>query len=270
MSTRRGDVLFAALFLAPAAVCLGQAAMPQAAIYGGPAPTVSQWVAALAKLLMLALAALFSYRNARGLATAQERVASAWRLMAAGWALYFLGQACLAWYQLVRATDAPFPSVADALFLCAYPCFFASLVGFLRAYREAGFSADPARAQQRLAALVSAGCLAVAVPLLHPAAVAPTPAAQTALNLAYPIFDLALVVPVMLLVRMTLAFRGGLVVRMWVSILAGFTFMCAGDMLFAYFSALGRTGLDPFVHATYILSYGLVADGARRQYALLG
>lgn len=270
MTARSNDSLFAAAFLAPAAVALGQAVMPHAAVYAGPAPTAATWVASLSKLGLLGLAAFFSYRNARALATAQERVASAWRLMATGWLLYFLGQLCLAWYQLVRATDAPFPSVGDALFVCTYPCFFVSLLGFLRAYRQAGFSVDSASAQRRMAAFVSAGCLAVAVPLLHPAAVAPTRAAETALNLAYPILDLALVVPVVLLVRMAAALRGGVVARMWVSMLAGLAFMCAGDILFAYFSALGRTGLDPFVHATYILSYGLVADGARRQNALLG
>jgi hypothetical protein len=269
MRPHRADVLFAALFLTPAAVALGQAVAPGAALYGG-SPAVATWVVSLGKLLLLGLAAFYSYRNARGLATAQAGVAAAWGRLAAGWVCYFLGQLCLAWYQLLRATDAPFPSVGDALFLCAYPLFFVSLLGFLRAYREAGFAVGSAAAQGRLAGLVSAGCLAVAVPLLHPAAVAPTRAVETALNLAYPILDLALVVPVVLLVRMTLAFRGGTVARMWASVLAGFAFMCAGDVLFAYFSALGRTGLDPFVHATYLLSYGLVADGARRQSTLLG
>jgi hypothetical protein len=108
------------------------------------------------------------------------------------------------------------------------------------------------------------------VPLLWPTATAPTHLYETALNLAYPVLDLALVVPLVLLVRVTMALRGGAVARVWTSILLGFAFMCAGDILFAYFSALGRVGLDPYVHATYILSYGLVAAGARRQHALLG
>jgi len=52
-------------------------------------------------------------------------------------------------------------------------------------------------------------------------------------------------------------------------VLSGFVFMCAGDVLFAYFTALGKTGLDPFVHAAYILSYGLIAAGMRRHLALV-
>lgn len=270
MTSSRADALFAALFAVPAGFALGQVLAPGAAVYAaGSGPAVSMWVAALSKLLLLGLAAFYSHLNGRGLATAHDRVASAWRLLALGWLMYFLGQLCLAWYQLVQATDAPFPSIADAFFLGAYPFFFSSLVGFLRGYRDAGFAPDTAAAQGRLAAYVSVGCLAVAVPLLQPMASAPTRAVETALNLAYPVLDLALVVPVVLLVRMTLAFRGGAVARVWTSVLAGFAFLCTGDILFAHFSALGRVGLDPFVHATYILSYGLVADGARRQRALL-
>ena len=269
MTTRKADALFPLLFAVPAAVMLGQLAAPQAALYTAGTPTGSTWVASLSKLLMLGAAALFSYRNGRGLASGHAAVAAAWLRLAGGWAMYFTGQLCLSWYQLVRATAAPYPSIADVFFLASYPFFFASLSGFLHAYREAGYGVDTPSAQGRLAAYVSAGCLVVAVPLLHPAATAPTRAMETALNLAYPLLDLALVVPVVLLVRMTLAFRGSAVARVWGCVLAGFAFMCAGDVLFAYFSGLGRVGLDPFVHATYILSYGLIAEGARRQLDLL-
>ena len=55
----------------------------------------------------------------------------------------------------------------------------------------------------------------------------------------------------------------------WILVLTGFVFMCAGDVLFAYFTALGQTGLDPFVHGAYILSYGLIAGGVRKHVALL-
>ena len=42
-----------------------------------------------------------------------------------------------------------------------------------------------------------------------------------------------------------------------------------GDIFFAYFQSLGETHLDPFVHATFVLAYGLVAGGAHRQLRLL-
>ena len=52
-------------------------------------------------------------------------------------------------------------------------------------------------------------------------------------------------------------------------VLAGFVCLCFGDIFFAYFTALGQQHLDPYVHGTYILSYALVAGGARRQLELL-
>lgn len=270
MTTRRSDLLFALVFVLPALFALGQVVAPEAALYApGRQTALAVKVASVSKLLLLVLAAVYSHLNASGLASAHDEVASAWRRLALGFTLYVLGQGSLGFYQVVKGTTAPFPSIADAFFLSAYPFFFVSLLGFLRGYREAGFSVDSATTQGRLAVFVSAGCLAVAVPLLHPTAAADTHLYETALNLAYPLLDLALVVPVMLLVRVTIGLRGGAVARIWTSMLAGFAFTCVGDVLFGYFSALGRVGLDPYVHATYILSYGLMADGARRQRALL-
>jgi hypothetical protein len=41
------------------------------------------------------------------------------------------------------------------------------------------------------------------------------------------------------------------------------------DVFFAYFQSLGEAQLDPFVHAAYLLAYGLIAGGAHRQLQLL-
>ena len=42
-----------------------------------------------------------------------------------------------------------------------------------------------------------------------------------------------------------------------------------GDICFAYFQSLGDEHLDPFVDATLILAYALIAGGARRQLRIL-
>ena len=89
------------------------------------------------------------------------------------------------------------------------------------------------------------------------------------LNAAYPLLDMALLVPLTLLLRTTWEFRGGSVATAWLIVLSGFAFMCVGDILFAYFTALGRTGLDPFMHAAYIVAYGSIAAGVRRHLALV-
>jgi hypothetical protein len=54
-----------------------------------------------------------------------------------------------------------------------------------------------------------------------------------------------------------------------VALLGGFVVLCMADIFFAYFQSLGEAHLDPFVHASFILAYGLIAGGAHRQLQLL-
>jgi hypothetical protein len=89
------------------------------------------------------------------------------------------------------------------------------------------------------------------------------------LTVAYPILDLVLLLPLALLLRVALRLRGSHAGGVWLLLLGGIVFLCAGDVSFAYFQSLGAAHLDPFVHATYLLAYGLIAGGAHRQLQLL-
>ena len=73
----------------------------------------------------------------------------------------------------------------------------------------------------------------------------------------------------MLLLRITLRFPGGAVWRIWIAILGGFLAVCAGDILFAYSTAMGMSRLDPVVDLAYILGYGCLALGMAYQRELL-
>ena len=119
--------------------------------------------------------------------------------------------------------------------------------------------------------LAGAGALAavVAVPILTPVASTGGPLLDRILTVAYPVLDLVLLLPLALLLRVALKLRGSRAGEVWVLILSGIVFLCAGDIFFAYFQSLGETHLDPFVHATFVLAYGLVAGGAHRQLRLL-
>ena len=71
------------------------------------------------------------------------------------------------------------------------------------------------------------------------------------------------------LLRIALRLRGSRAGEVWLLLLGGFVFLCAGDACFAYFQSLGEVRLDPYVHGTYLLAYGLIAGGAHRQLELL-
>lgn len=64
-------------------------------------------------------------------------------------------------------------------------------------------------------------------------------------------------------------FHGG---RVWViraGLLAGMVSMGAADILYAYFSTLGPSWLEPMLDALYVLSYVLVAQAASRQLEIV-
>jgi hypothetical protein len=83
------------------------------------------------------------------------------------------------------------------------------------------------------------------------------------------VLDFVLLIPTVLLIRMTLAMRGGAAWRVWAALLGGFAFLCVGDLLFAYLPTMGHDGVDPLIHAMYILSYALIACGVLYQHELL-
>jgi hypothetical protein len=110
----------------------------------------------------------------------------------------------------------------------------------------------------------------VVAPILRPVVSTGGPPLDRILTVAYPVLDLVLLLPLALLLRVALKLRGSHAGEVWVLILGGIVFLCAGDIFFAYFQSLGEVHLDPFVHATFVLAYGLIAGGAHRQRVLLG
>ena len=224
-------------------------------------------VAALVKLALLSLGTLWSWR-ARAAIEADNPVRPAWTLLASSLLCDVIGQAVLARYQL-RGEQSPFPSAGDVFWLLAYPLAGVALVRFVSAYHQSGYPMGSRAERTSLLAVTAAVCAALSFVVLRPVVLAEMPPLEKALSAAYPLLDMALLIPLALLLRTTWHFRGGSVGTAWILVLTGFVFMCAGDVLFAYFTALGQTGLDPFVHGAYILSYGLIAGGVGRHLALV-
>ena len=231
-------------------------------------PHVMQALGAIVKLGFLLLAAVFGWRTARAFEDGNP-VRPAWRMLALGMLAFFLAQLTYAPYQVVLNEDPPYPSVADVLFMLAYPLLIAALFAFIRAYRDAGYPVGSAGSRWALGAAVAAACAAIGWVILGPVVRADTPPLETVLNVAYPVLDFVLLVPTALLIRTTAALRGGAAWKVWAALLAGFVFLCVGDVLFAYLGVLGVHGVDPLIHAMYILSYGLLARGVLYQHELV-
>ncbi|HEX9941886.1 MAG TPA: hypothetical protein VGG03_07720 [Thermoanaerobaculia bacterium] len=220
------------------------------------------------KLLFLAAAAFLAWRNTSSFEGGTPARAG-WLRLSLGLALFALAQAGLVLQQLSQNRAVFFPSPSDVFFLLAYPLFIAALLAFLRAYTESGHPIGDAAERRRTGLVAAAACVALAVPLLRPVMLSDAPAAEKALNAAYTLFDFALLVPTVILLRIALRFPGGAVGRIWTALLSGFLFLCVGDILFAYLTAMGAARLDPLVDIAYLAAYGSLALGTAYQREVL-
>jgi hypothetical protein len=106
--------------------------------------------------------------------------------------------------------------------------------------------------------------------LLRPIVQAETSPLERALNLAYPISDLVLMVPAVLLLITARKFSGGRVARVWFALLLGLVVLAGGDVAFAYLTSMGQEHLDPLVDFLFLASYVILARATLYQVELLG
>jgi hypothetical protein len=265
---RRGLAVHWLVLGAAVAVCAGWAAFPSSPLYAEVlTPHRVLVLASALKLAYLLAGAAFAFQ-CRDRLEAGNPARPAWFLLSLGFLATFAGQLSLAPFQLVR-NETPFPSVADIFFVLAYPLLVAALLVLLHAYREAGFPVGSVAERTGILVGVGVVALVVIVAILRPVAAAGGPVLDRALTVAYPVLDLVLLLPLALLLRIALRLGGSRAGEVWMLLLGGIVFLCAGDAFFAYFQSLGETHLDPYVHATYLLAYGLIAGGAHRQLQLL-
>jgi hypothetical protein len=230
--------------------------------------TVLEWTSALGKLPFLLVAVIYAWRNARRF-EAGNPARLGWLLLFAGWLSFTFAQSSLCVYELYLGVAVPFPSVADVFFLLGYPLLIASLFAFLRSYAAAGFPIGGAGERWMLAAATLLACALLGVPILRPIVAAPAPALEKFLNVVYPILDFVLLVPTVLLLRVTVRFRGGAVWKTWLALLGGVIFTFAGDSVFAYLQALGENRFLRLVDILYVLSFGWIARGVLYQHEML-
>ncbi len=262
----RGAVAIATAMTLLAATFLVRAAAP--GLVGGLETRGFLILGCVAKLGFQGLGALLALDCSRRFEVGNP-VRRAWGLLSMGLAGFFLGQLVLARYQIVAGTESPFPSLAEAFFLPAYPLLITAVVVFVWAYGEAGFPIGSATERTSLVALVAVAGVLVGYPILAPVGVSDAPLLEKAINIAYPALDFVLLLPTALLARATLRLRGGNVQRVWLALLCGVLSLAVADIAFAYVSTLGWTHLDPVMDALFIASYGCLALGAALQRDLL-
>lgn len=268
MERHRFAVAAWVLLIAITGVYVAWGLVPDSTLYRDVlTPRVLLAIATVSKIFLLLGGALLAFA-CRDRLDEGNAARPAWALLSAGLFTTLAGQLCLTPYQLA-AGETPFPSPADLFYLLSYPFLIAAFLVFLRAQHESGVSTSSLAERLATVAFVAVVGGMIVVRMLRPMAASGGEILDRMLSVAYPVLDLVLLMPLSLLLRMALRMRGSRVGGAWEMLLAGFILLAVGDISFAYFSALSALLLDPYVHATFVLSYALVAGGAYRQLRLL-
>jgi PAS domain S-box-containing protein len=200
--------------------------------------------------LFAAGAAFAAGRRSRG------RGRAAWTLIGASALAWAAGE--LAWAQLevVLGQEEPFPSVADFGFLAAYPLAAAGLLAFPSA---------PSRPGERVRTLLdgliagSAGLVVSwALVLKQVVATSDVGSFTTALSLAYPLADVAIIAIALVVVSRT-ASAGRAAVLL---VAAGFGALAISDSGLAYLTSLGTFGSGSLIDAGWVAGFLLVGLAA--------
>jgi diguanylate cyclase (GGDEF)-like protein len=177
--------------------------------------------------------------------TGSER--AAWAVLTVGLTAYFLGDL---YYELLLPADSPpYPSPADAGYLCIYPAAYVALVLLLRARTD---GVAPMLWLDGIIGGLAATAVGAAL-VLGVVASTEGPLATVITNLAYPLGDLIMLAFVIVVLTVT-GRRGG---STWAVLALAFAVWGVADSLYLYQSASGTyrefTVLDTAWPATYVL-----------------
>jgi diguanylate cyclase (GGDEF)-like protein/PAS domain S-box-containing protein len=190
----------------------------------------------------------------------RPRLRRAWRLFALGLFAQLAGQVAFQVYGLLG--EKPYPSIADAVYLCFYPLMLAGLLALPAATGHAGSRVLLA---VDLAVVAIGGAAAVVYLVLGPTVVAGSGSAlQVGFSVAYPVGDMVL------LVGLASVFtRGSAVSARWALrlLVAGVVLFVVGDLVYGYATLhSGYESGDP-VDTAWMVALALMAVAGTTQRA---
>lgn len=159
-------------------------------------------------------------------AAARRHERLAWSLIGAGLALWAAGE--LYWrHGLADLESPPFPSIADALWLCVYPLLYAGILLLLRSrFRSVGMGG----LLDGLIGSLAVVAVGTAVVLSAVAGVSSGRVLAVATNLAYPVADTLLLA----LVALAFTLNGGRADLSWKLVALGIATFAVTDSVYAY------------------------------------
>jgi len=184
----------------------------------------------------------------------------AWFLIFIGISLFFLAESIYAYLEIVLKTDMneTFPSLADYFWCLGYFPMFIGLGMMYFGYKKSGLPMGKTKLYVGLSALILIVSISVIYFLLVPIIKdEETSLLSKVFYLFYPIADLFLVIPAVILIYITSLFGAGAVSKPWKYLAIGFILTTIADLLYSYLGWLDLYGngnlIDLAWHGGYLM-----------------
>jgi hypothetical protein len=196
----------------------------------------------------------------------------AWILLLAGTFLFLCAESIYGILEVIMNVDVNevFPTVADYFWMAGYFPIFAGLVMLTLGYKNTGFSFG-----EKKNYIFGISCFALITALIIYKLLIPIiqdPETETLAKfvyLFYPIADLFIIIPAMILAYITNLFGKGSISRPWRYIAIGFLCMTTFDIIYSYLSWNDMYGPGNFLDIFANLSYLLIGLGGIYQKELI-
>jgi hypothetical protein len=196
----------------------------------------------------------------------------AWIMLLSGIILFFLAEFLYGYLEVIKNIDMNevFPTIADYFWTAAYIPIFIGLVMLVIGYKKTGFSFGTKRNYIfGISFFVLITVLIIyklLIPIIHDSE---TARLAKVMYLFYPVADLFVIVPALILVYITNLFGKGKISRPWRYIAMGFLCMTTFDIIYSYLSWNEMYGPGNFLDIFANLSYLLIGLGGLYQKELL-
>ncbi|MDD5258436.1 MAG: hypothetical protein PHD29_00495 [bacterium] len=184
----------------------------------------------------------------------------AWIMLLTGIVLFMSAEAIYGYLEVILNVDVNevFPTMADYFWMAGYIPIFTGLVMLVYGYKKSGFSFGAIKSY-----IVGISCFVLITALIIYKLLIPivqdpeTEILAKFVYLYYPIADLFIIIPAMILAYLTNLFGKGMISRPWRYIAVGFLCMTTFDIIYSYLSWNDMYGpgnpIDIFANLSYLL-----------------
>lgn len=196
----------------------------------------------------------------------------AWILFLIGMTSNFIAETLYAVLEIVLKTDmnSTFPSIADYFWCGAYIPLFIGLLMMLWGYKKSGFPMGNAKLYVALAIaliiLIPVITYLLFLPILKDPEIN---ALEKFFYLFYPIADILIVIPAIILIYITSLFGSGTISRPWKYLSIGFVLFTLADLSYSYLSWKELYGSGNFIDLAWHSGYLLIGMAGLYQKQLI-